>query len=268
VKAQPLTRLRLDVLVAERTGTSRTRAQALIMAGKVHVEGALAQKPGALVPRGALIGVAQKDPYVSRGGRKLAWAIDRFAWLAPGLRCLDVGASTGGFTDCLLSYGAASVTAVDVGYGQLAWRLRQDPRVRAVERCNFRYAQPELLGPPFDFAVADVSFISLAKLAPNLALCLREGGRFIGLVKPQFEVGRGGVGKGGVVHDPSVHIEILSRVAQDLARCGLVPCRLTHSPLRGPAGNIEFLIGARKVQAALPFDPTGVVRRAHESLAR
>lgn len=237
------------------------------MAGLVKVDGSVACKAGALVSEDAPLTIAEGQQYVGRGGKKLEFALRQFEWWPTDLRCLDVGASTGGFTDCLLAHGARCVAALDVGYGQLAWKLRQDSRVAVIERTNFRYAVPAAIGAPFDLVVADVSFISLSKVAANLAACLAPGGRAITLVKPQFEVGRSAVGRGGVVSKPGAHVEILSLVASTLAACGLAPCRVTHSPLRGPAGNIEFFIGAvfgRPMPSG--FDPTGVVRRAHEAL--
>ena len=266
---------RLDVAVAEQASISRERAQALIMAGRVTVDGDVATKSGAAVPPGARIDVRDDSRFVSRGGAKLERALDEFAWTVEGLRCLDVGASTGGFTDCLLQRGAASVTAVDVGYGQIAWALRTDPRVRVVERCNFREVDPASIGAPFEFASIDVSFISLAKLAARLRESLRPGARVVALVKPQFEAGRSAVGRGGVVRDPATHAAAIDSVGAAFARAGLTPVRLTFSPIVGPAGNIEFLIGAvangsseTTDMPASELDSAGVVAAAHETLAR
>src|SRR5579862_8202270 len=190
-------RERLDVAVASRLACSRRHAQALILAGRVHVgSGGAVLKAGSLVASDAAIEILDDARFVSRGAMKLERALDDFSWSVEGLRCLDVGASTGGFTDCLLQRGAASVTAVDVGYGQLAWKLRSDPRVIVYERSNFRHADVAAMGAPFAFACADVSFISLSKLASNLAAALEDHGHLVVLVKPQFEVGRGAVGKG------------------------------------------------------------------------
>jgi 23S rRNA (cytidine1920-2'-O)/16S rRNA (cytidine1409-2'-O)-methyltransferase len=263
---------RLDVAVAEQASISRERAQALIMAGKVMVDGELAIKSGAAVLEGARIDVRDDAPFVSRGGAKLERALTEFQWSVEGLDCLDVGASTGGFTDCLLQRGAASVTAVDVGYGQIAWALRTDPRVRVVERCNFREVDPASIGAPFGFACADVSFISLTKLATRLRDALRFGARIVALVKPQFEAGRSAVGRGGVVRDPATHAGAIDSVATAFAAAGMMPVRLTYSPIVGPAGNIEFLIGAVAGDASDSgvddLDSAGVVAAAHETLAR
>jgi 23S rRNA (cytidine1920-2'-O)/16S rRNA (cytidine1409-2'-O)-methyltransferase len=263
---------RLDVAVAEQASISRERAQALIMAGKVTVDGELAIKSGASVAQGARIDVRDDARFVSRGGAKLERALTEFAWSVEGLDCLDVGASTGGFTDCLLQRGAVSVTAVDVGYGQIAWALRTDPRVRVVERCNFREVDPASIGAPFGFACADVSFISLTKLATRLREALMPGARIVALVKPQFEAGRSAVGRGGVVRDPATHAGAIDSVAAAFAAAGLMPVRLTFSPIVGPAGNIEFLIGAVAGGASDTcvddLDSAGVVAAAHETLAR
>jgi 23S rRNA (cytidine1920-2'-O)/16S rRNA (cytidine1409-2'-O)-methyltransferase len=234
------------VLVAERAGCSRERAQALILAGDVRVAGVPKTKAGALVDEDAQLEIAGAARFVSRGGFKLEHALQEFGWQVEGLKCLDVGASTGGFTDCLLQRGAASVTAVDVGYGQLDWRLRNDPRVHVVERQNFRYADVAVLGAPFAFACADVSFISLTKLFANFAAALAPDGRAVFLIKPQFEAGRAAVGSGGVVRDPSAQVAAIENVMDACAAAGLTPRMLTHSPIKGPAGNIEFLLGATR----------------------
>jgi 23S rRNA (cytidine1920-2'-O)/16S rRNA (cytidine1409-2'-O)-methyltransferase len=262
-------RLRLDLAVAQHLDVSRTKAQALILEGRVRVNGEPHVKAGELVAADAALDIEDDARYVSRGGAKLERALDEFGWSPAGLRCLDVGASTGGFTDCLLQRGAASVAAVDVGYGQLAWKLRNDPRVTVFERCNVRHATVEQLGGPFRFATADVSFISLATLAPALAAMLEPGARCIVLVKPQFEAGRRWVKRGGVVRDPQGQIEAIEAASRAFADHELSPQRLTFSPLRGPAGNIEFLLGAER-SAAPPaaLDAAGVVRRAHEALGQ
>jgi 23S rRNA (cytidine1920-2'-O)/16S rRNA (cytidine1409-2'-O)-methyltransferase len=233
-------------------------------------------KAGQLIPTDAKPEVEHGLAYVSRGGVKLARALDEFGWSPEGLRCLDVGASTGGFTDCLLQRGASSITAVDVGYGQIAWQLRNDPRVRLFERCNFRHATVEQLGGPFEFATIDVSFISLTKVAGVLASVLVPGARCIALVKPQFEAGRASVGRGGVVRDAGVHAQAIESVIAGCAREGLASTALTFSPLLGPAGNIEFLLGMERAADAMqsstsaasapPLDVAGVVRNAHETL--
>lgn len=260
---------RLDIAVAKLAGTSRERAQGLILAGRVKVDGEVQRKAGFAVRDASLVDVENESRYASRGGYKLERALETFRWSPSGLRCLDVGASTGGFTDCLLRHGAQSVVTVDVGYGLLAWSLRQDPRVTVVERCNFRHADLKALGAPFAFACADVSFISLTKLAAQFANALTESGRLIVLVKPQFEAGRQAVKRGGVVRDPSAQAGAIQNVVDAFANVGLRSCKLTYSPMKGPAGNIEFLLGA--VCGALDqseLDVAGVVREAHEALAR
>jgi 23S rRNA (cytidine1920-2'-O)/16S rRNA (cytidine1409-2'-O)-methyltransferase len=258
--------------LAERKGISRERACALIMAGSVIVDGVKVLKCGALLGEHVQLRVAEHHGFVSRGGQKLQFALDAFGWTPRGLRCLDVGASTGGFTDCLLRNGAASVTALDVGYGQIAWVLRQDPRVTVVERCNFRHARPEAIGCPFEFACADVSFIGLDKLAQQFAACVRVGAHLIALIKPQFEADRKWV-KRGVVRDVRGQQEAVLGVIDAFCGCGLLPSRLTYSPLKGPAGNIEFLIGTTRMAAAVSnsactLDAAGVIRQAHEALDR
>lgn len=262
---------RLDVVVAERLGASRARAQALILEGRVRLSGEPHIHAGEMVTPDAAVEIDGGARFVGRGGAKLEHALDTFGWSPAGLRCLDVGASTGGFTDCLLQHGALSVTAVDVGYGQIAWSLRNDPRVTLFERCNFRYATVEQLGGSFQFAVADVSFISLAKIAPVLAGMLDPHARCIALVKPQFEAGRAWVARGGVVREPQGQIEAIEAAAHAFAASGLRPEKLTSSPLRSPAGNIEFLLGAKKSESASDadaIDAAGVVRDAHEKTSR
>ncbi len=255
--------------VAAETGISRQQAQALILAGSVLVDGVPQRKAGlALVP-GAVIEVKREQRFVGRGGLKIERALDEFAWSVEGLRCLDVGASTGGFTDCLLQRGASAVTAVDVGYGHLAWKLRNDPRVTVFERTNFRHADVAQLGAPFDFACVDVSFISLGKLAGQLCHALERNGRLVALVKPQFEAGRTLVQRGGIVRSAETHVQVLRAVTTSFNAAGLGCVELTYSPVTGTAGNIEFLLGAiageRNVR---PLDVAGVVRRAHETLER
>jgi len=232
--------IRLDLLLVERGLTeSRTLAQRLIHAGEVLVNGQLADKPGATVAEDAVVTLKAKPRFVSRGGEKLAAALERFPVAVAGKIAADIGASTGGFTDCLLQYGAAKVYAIDVGYGQLAWELRQDARVIALERVNARYlaALPE----PVDVIVSDVSFISLRIIYATAVRWLKPDGAVISLIKPQFEAGREHVGKGGVVRDPAVHRQVLETVTAEMAALGLGLCGLMVSPLRGPAGNVEFL---------------------------
>lgn len=232
---------RLDVLLVQRgLAESRERAKKLIMAGEVVVNDRVVDKPGARVPSKAVIRVRRGLPYVSRGGIKLEAALEQFHLDVRGLVVADVGASTGGFTDCLLKRGAAKVYAIDVGYGQLAWRLRRDPRVVVMERTNVRYLEglPELI----DLATVDTSFISLELVLPAVQRFLRPGGRIVALVKPQFEAGREHVGKGGVVRDPAIHRAVLQRICRWAVRNGLRVEGLMPSPLRGPAGNVEFLL--------------------------
>ena len=239
---------RLDqLLVARGLAPSRSRAQALILAGLVLVDGRPAGKAGQAVDPGAVLEVTGPEhPYVSRGGVKLAGALDHFGLEVAGLDCLDVGASTGGFTDCLLQRGAASVTCIDVGYGQLAWKLRNDPRVTLHERTNARNLPPELAPGPFGLIVADVSFISLTLVLPRLAPRLGEGGWLLPMVKPQFEAGREAVGPGGVVRDPQAQQAAVDKVAACLQELGLVVSGAAPSPLKGPKGNQEFFLLARK----------------------
>jgi 23S rRNA (cytidine1920-2'-O)/16S rRNA (cytidine1409-2'-O)-methyltransferase len=253
-------RVRLDQLLVDRgLAESRARAQALVLAGKVRVgEGDAARsdrKPGDLLVPDAAVTVVAPDPYVSRGAHKLAAALDAFAIDARGLVCLDVGASTGGFTDVLLQRGAARVHAVDVGRGQLAERLRRDSRVVSLERTNARTLAPELLGERVDLTVVDVSFISLGLVLGPIASCLAPGGRVVPLVKPQFEAGRADA-KGGVVRDPRIHRAVLERVVEAAAAVGLGACDVVASPILGPEGNREFLLDLRLGLA--PADDVGV----------
>ncbi|MER3405379.1 MAG: TlyA family rRNA (cytidine-2'-O)-methyltransferase [Chloroflexota bacterium] len=222
---------------------SRERAQALILAGDVRVNGVVVTKPAQLVPEDAEIEAGTASlPYVSRGGLKLQHALDTFGIDVRGLVALDVGASTGGFTDCLLQRGAARVYAIDVGYGQLAWKLRQDPRVVVLERTNIRYLERLPDGALADLATVDVSFISLTKVLPAVLRLLKPDGFLIALVKPQFEAGPQRVGRGGVVRDPAVHREVLQQIISWAQEYGLVVRGLTRSPILGPAGNVEFLL--------------------------
>ena len=234
---------RLDVALVERgLVASREKAQAVVLAGQVTVDGQLARKPSEAVTPEADIHVAPSgaDELASRGGHKLAHALDRFAIPVDGQICLDAGASTGGFTDVLLRRGAARVYAVDVGRGQLDWRLRTDPRVVVRERTNVRYLQE--LPEPIDLAVIDVSFISLRLVLPPIRRLLRPGAPIVALVKPQFEAGKGQVGRGGVIRDERLHRRILVELWSWVGQHGFVPRGLTASPIRGPAGNVEFLL--------------------------
>lgn len=259
-------RVRLDQLLVERgLAESRARAQALLMAGRVRVgegDGArLDRKAGDLVDPGVAVAVAAPLPYVSRGGEKLAGALDAFGVDPAGRVCLDVGASTGGFTDALLQRGAVRVHAIDVGRGQLADALRRDPRVVSRERTNARDLAPDLLGEPVSLAVVDVSFISLRLVLPALAGCLAPGGEVVALVKPQFEAGRGRAPR-GVVRDPAAHREVLAAALGDARAAGLVPLGLVVSPLLGPAGNREFFLHA--VRDAGRAEPGGWAERIGE----
>jgi len=237
----PMERERLDILL-HKTGLadSRERARRLIMAGQVAVDGQVVDKPGTRVSPTAAIHVETKPAYVSRGGLKLEAALASFAIDVQGLVAADIGASTGGFTDCLLQHGAARVYAIDVGYGQLAWELRQDPRVVVMERVNARYLHE--LPERIDLITIDVSFISLKLVLPAVMPLLKPGGQIVALVKPQFEAGREHVGKGGVVREPAVHRAVLHDLLAWAAGNGLQTRALIPSPLRGPAGNIEFLV--------------------------
>jgi 23S rRNA (cytidine1920-2'-O)/16S rRNA (cytidine1409-2'-O)-methyltransferase len=234
-------RSRLDLCLVQRgLAESREKARALILAGAVLVEGQPAAKAGTLVAADATVEVVAGPRYVSRGGEKLAGALADFRLDVSGLVAIDVGASTGGFTDCLLRGGAARVYAVDVGYGLIDYRLRRDPRVTVLERVNIRYL--ESLPEPGDVATIDVSFISLEKVIPVVAGLLKPGGRIVALVKPQFQAKRREVGKKGVVRDPQVHAAVLGRLVAWGAGRGLRLRGLTTSPLRGPAGNKEFFV--------------------------
>ena len=232
---------------------SRQRALEAIGAGRVLVSGLPARSAARRVTADEPISLSGDGPrFVSRGGEKLQAALEQFGVSATGRRALDAGASTGGFTDCLLQGGAAGVIAVDVGHGQLAWSLRTDPRVTVLERTNVRYLDAADIGGPTDLCTADLSFISLSTCAPALARCTTRDADLLPLVKPQFEAGRLQVGKGGVVRDRSVHREVLCRVRDDLARAGLNALAAMPSPLRGADGNVEFFLHCRKDAASLP----------------
>ncbi len=223
---------------------SRTVAQRLILAGEVRVDGQTAPKASHLIAPEQIVEVIGGPAYVSRGGDKLAAALAAFGLDLTGKTCADVGASTGGFTDCMLQHGATSVFAIDVGHGILHWKLRQDPRVVVMERTNARYLTQ--LPAPVDLATVDVSFISLGLILPVVANWLKPGGDVVALVKPQFEAGRKAVGKGGVVRDPAVHRKVLQDVLGISVSAGLAPQGLIRSPLRGPKGNVEFLMWAKE----------------------
>ena len=260
---------RLDVLLLERgLAESRAKAQAMIMAGTVYVDGQKADKAGLAVDPAQSIEVrGTACPYVSRGGLKLEKALRDFGVDPTGWVCSDSGASTGGFTDCLLQQGARKVYAIDVGYGQLAWKLRSDPRVVCMERTNIRNLTPADLEEPLDLSVVDVSFISLRLVLPVLKELLKPEGQVLCLIKPQFEAGKEKVGKKGVVRDPAVHREVLETVLGFARAEGFRLCALTFSPVRGPEGNIEFLAHLSKAPGDdLEPDLTALVAAAHETL--
>lgn len=247
------TRQRLDTLLHERgLAPSREKARAMIMAGEVTVDGALVDKPGTKIALEADIRVKDKPRFVSRGGEKLAGALAVFPLTVAGRICADVGASTGGFTDCLLQNGAAKVYAIDVGYGQLDYRLRQDERVVVLERTNARHV--ERLAEPVNLVTIDASFISLRLLLPVIRGWLGPHADVIPLIKPQFEAGQTDVGKGGVVRDTAVHARVLHEVLTFAAAQGFTVRGLVQSPLKGPAGNIEFLVWLSAGDAAEAID--------------
>jgi 23S rRNA (cytidine1920-2'-O)/16S rRNA (cytidine1409-2'-O)-methyltransferase len=243
-----MAKLRADQLLVDRClAESRARAQALILAGLVFSGERKLDKAGQPLAEDAPLEVRGRDhPWVSRGGIKLAHGLDHFSWDVTGAVALDVGASTGGFTDVLLQRGAAKVFAVDVGTNQLAWKLRQDPRVVVHEKTNARYLGPDIVTEPVDLIVCDASFISLAKVLDTALDCARPGGRLIALIKPQFEAERLEIGKGGVVRDAEVHERVCEAVADWLETRGWSVFGVTPSPITGPEGNVEFLIAAQK----------------------
>jgi 23S rRNA (cytidine1920-2'-O)/16S rRNA (cytidine1409-2'-O)-methyltransferase len=262
-----MTRRRADAALVEAGHfTSREQAKAAILAGRVRLAGAPVLKAGADVPDDAVFDVEPAQEYVSRGGHKLAGALDAFGMDVAGLHAIDVGASTGGFTDCLLQRGATSVTALDVGYGQFAWKLRCDERVTVLERTNVRNVDASLAGAPFDLAVVDVSFIGLGKVLPHLAELLAPAGEIVALVKPQFEAGKSRVGKHGVVRDSAVHGDVLETVVREAEAVGFVVRGATWSPITGPEGNIEFLLRFARAGEPLGVDYAELVREAHASL--
>ena len=257
---------RIDVYLFEKGfAPSREKARLYVMAGAVHMNGVLCSKPSSIVPEGAEVTVKQSEEFVSRGGRKLQKAVNSFGIMLDGLNAVDIGASTGGFTDCMLRSGAAFVYAVDVGYGQLAWRLRQDERVRVMERQNARYLTRDMFDKPVHFASIDVSFISLKLILPALMQVLLPPYTIIALIKPQFEAGRGSVGKKGVVRDQAVHVSVIEDIINFAKNSGLCVCGLDYSPIKGPGGNIEYLICLRDSGASVEYDVEKIVLRSHES---
>lgn len=258
---------RLDILmVSQGLVTSRERAKASIMAGVVDVNGQKIDKAGTLVDTEATITIrGNQMPYVSRGGFKLEKAINHFALELSGKIMADIGASTGGFTDCALQHGALRVYAIDVGYGQLAWSLRTDERVVNMERTNIRNITVDNLGQPIDFASIDVAFISLDKVLHVVKTLLTPEGEVVALIKPQFEAGREKVGKKGVVKDPKVHRQVLIRVLEQARQVGLYPAALTFSPVKGPEGNIEYLVHLVQQASGDAIDLSNVEQVVEES---
>jgi 23S rRNA (cytidine1920-2'-O)/16S rRNA (cytidine1409-2'-O)-methyltransferase len=274
VKEPQKEKTRLDVLLARR-GLFATREQArrAVLAGEIFVDGLLESKAGTAVSDTAAVEWRQQSPrYVSRGGFKLEKALKFFALTVEGRDALDVGASTGGFTDCLLQHGARHVWAVDVGYGQLDWQLRNDSRVTVLERTNIRKLEPDRV-PAVDVVTIDVAFISLAKVFPAVIRLLKPDADIVALIKPQFEAGREAVGKRGVIRDPDVHVRVLRGVMANAQALGLSICAATHSPIKGPRGNIEFLLHASwrscsTTGGGFDFagDPESIVEQAHLEL--
>ena len=262
-------KIRIDQLMADRgLAVSRERAKTAVMAGLVYIGEIRIDKPGQTVDENAEITV-RGDPvgFVSRGGLKLEKALADFNIDVAGANALDAGASTGGFTDCMLKRGAKHVWAVDVGYGQFAWTLRNDPRVTLMERANIRHMTPETIGQPLDFAAVDLSFISLKLVLPPIHALLTEDCRAVCLIKPQFEAGRELVGKKGVVRDPAVHIQVLRDFCANAEQAGFYVHALGFSPIRGPEGNIEYLSYMRKTQNVNDIiPPKTLVEQAHGSL--
>lgn len=262
-------KIRLDQLVFDLGLTeSRERAKTTIMSGLVFVDGQRADKPGMQVSPDAKVEVRGNAlPYVSRGGFKLEKALKVFPIDVKGKVCIDCGASTGGFTDVLLKNGAAKVYSVDVGYGQLAWSLRQDERVINMERTNIRYITDEQIPEPLDLAVMDVSFISIKLVLPAVCMLLKDGADFVCLIKPQFEAGRDEVGKKGVVRDKSVHLRVIESILNFVPDIGMTVMGLDYSPIKGPEGNIEYLCHLKKGSYNVPpIDPEAVVEASHEVL--
>lgn len=265
---------RLDVLLIQRGFfPSRERARALIMAGKVLVNEKKIEKPGTTVAEDAIIRLIGEDiPYVSRGGLKLEKALTSFSVSLDGKVMADIGASTGGFTDCALAHGARKVYAIDVGYGQLAWKLRCDERVINMERTNIRYVTKDVFTEPLEIASIDVAFISLSKVLPVVYDILSNTGEAIALIKPQFEAGREHVGKKGVVRDPKVHLCVIREVLQIAKEIGFLAVEMTFSPVKGPEGNIEYLVYLKKTSsmnvALREDDVKSIVEDAHRTLEK
>ncbi len=264
-------KLRLDTAVFEQGhAESREKAKALIMAGQVYVNGQKALKSGMfLKPDDALEVRGSKMPFVSRGGYKLEKALNSFDFVLDDAVCMDIGASTGGFTDCMLQRGAKKVYSIDVGYGQLAWKLRTDERVVNLERTNFRYLDKETVSEEIDFASVDVSFISLKIILPVLREFLKENGKAVCLIKPQFEAGRDKIGKKGVVRELSTHIEVIENITQFACENGFSVSGLTYSPIKGPEGNIEYLMLIEKTDEGkmiCSVSPKELAEESHSNL--
>lgn len=262
---------RLDVLLVQRgLAPSREKAKTMIMEGNVFVDQQREDKAGSFFDVEAKIEVRGNTlRYVSRGGLKLEKAMEAFGLDLSGCVCMDIGASTGGFTDCMLQNGAAKVYAVDVGYGQFAWKLRQDPRVVCMEKTNIRYVTPDQIGEPLDFASVDVSFISLTKVLEPAKALLREGAQIVCLIKPQFEAGKDKVGKKGVVREQSTHREVIEKIIAYARGLGFRVLHLDYSPVKGPEGNIEYLVHLANdnlPESEETADVAAVVRMAHEAL--
>ncbi|MDO4337496.1 MAG: TlyA family RNA methyltransferase [Eubacteriales bacterium] len=265
---------RLDLLMVERAlAPSREKAKAYIMSGDVYVDGQKEDKAGTMFQETVKIEVRGNTlPYVSRGGLKLEKAMQNFGVVLKDKVCMDVGASTGGFTDCMLQNGAVKVYSIDVGYGQLDWKLRNDPRVVCMEKTNIRYVLPEHIEEPAAFSSIDVSFISLTKVLLPVRNLLTEEGEIVCLIKPQFEAGREKVGKKGVVRDPAVHREVIEKVTEFAMGIALKPCHLDFSPIKGPEGNIEYLLHLKKYPEGTEIFPepdtdiAAVVEAAHRKL--
>ena len=260
-------KIRLDTAVFEAgLADSREKAKAMIMEGIVFVNNQKEDKPGTQIKSDAEIEVrGEKLPFASRGGLKLDKAVKVFGLHLKDKICMDVGASHGGFTDCMLQNGAAKVYAVDVGYGQLVWKLRNDPRVVNMERTNIRYVTPEQVSDKLDFASVDVSFISLTLVVPVVRELLRDGGEIMCLIKPQFEAGKGKVGKKGVVREPEIHREVIEKIINLMYEQKFQIIALDYSPIKGPEGNIEYLIYARKDDNAAFFGDFNVKKLVEES---
>lgn len=265
---------RLDVLLVKRNlAASREKAKAIIMSGNVYVEGQKEDKAGSVFPEEAQIEVRGHTlPYVSRGGLKLEKALKNFAVSVEGKTCTDVGSSTGGFTDCMLQNGAKKVFAIDVGRGQLDWKLRQDARVVCMEKTNIRYVTPEDIGEPVQFSSIDVSFISLTKVLKPIRDYLTEDGEIVALIKPQFEAGRDKVGKKGVVRELATHLEVIRLVTDYAMSIGFSVLDLEFSPIRGPEGNIEYLVHLKKCgetgHMAAKVDIDSTANAAFDTLAK